>query len=117
MVKPSINDVLEKISNRYYLVGTVAKRAREIVDGSELYVENLCTHFPITSNIPCFPGKGWLAVVTLGFTQCHPSYVISLKSFFCVVKANNVFCFFPTSSFIRFKSSNIFPTIYFSKKY
>ncbi|WP_337814813.1 DNA-directed RNA polymerase subunit omega, partial [Intestinibacter sp.] len=34
MVKPSINDVLEKISNRYYLVGTVAKRAREIVDGS-----------------------------------------------------------------------------------
>ena len=39
MVKPSINDVLEKISNRYYLVGTVAKRAREIVDGSELYVE------------------------------------------------------------------------------
>ena len=40
MVKPSINDVFEKISNRYSLVGTVAKRAREIVDGSELYVEN-----------------------------------------------------------------------------
>ena len=40
MIKPSINDVLEKISNRYYLVGTVAKRAREIVDGSEIYVEN-----------------------------------------------------------------------------
>ena len=40
MVKPSINDVLEKINNRYYLVVTVAKRAREIVDGAELYVEN-----------------------------------------------------------------------------
>ena len=40
MIKPSINDVLEKINNRYYLVGTVAKRAREIVDGSEIYVEN-----------------------------------------------------------------------------
>ena len=40
MVKPSINDILEKINNRYYLVGTVAKRAREIVDGSESYVES-----------------------------------------------------------------------------
>lgn len=40
MIKPSINDVLEKINNRYYLVGTVAKRAREIVNGSEIYVEN-----------------------------------------------------------------------------
>ena len=40
MIKPSINDVLEKINNRYYLVGTVAKRAREIVDGSDIYVEN-----------------------------------------------------------------------------
>ena len=39
-MKPSINEVLAKIDNRYYLVGTVAKRAREIVDGSEIYVEN-----------------------------------------------------------------------------
>lgn len=39
-MKPSINEVLEKIDNRYYLVGTVAKRAREIVDGSESYVES-----------------------------------------------------------------------------
>ena len=30
MLKPSINEVLDKIDNRYYLVGTVAKRAREI---------------------------------------------------------------------------------------
>ena len=36
----SINEVLAKIDNRYYLVGTVAKRAREIVDGSEPYVDS-----------------------------------------------------------------------------
>lgn len=40
MLKPSINEVLDKIDNRYYLVGTVAKRAREIIDGSEVYVLN-----------------------------------------------------------------------------
>ena len=39
-MKPSINEVLAKIDNRYYLVGTVAKRAREIVDGSEAYVDS-----------------------------------------------------------------------------
>ena len=38
MLKPSINEVLDKIDNRYYLVGTVAKRAREIIDGAEVYV-------------------------------------------------------------------------------
>ncbi|GAA3651893.1 DNA-directed RNA polymerase subunit omega [Asaccharospora irregularis] len=42
MLKPSINEVLSKIDNRYYLVGTVAKRAREIVDGSEPMVANKC---------------------------------------------------------------------------
>lgn len=40
MLKPSINEVLSKIDNRYYLVGTVAKRAREIIDGAELSVAN-----------------------------------------------------------------------------
>lgn len=40
MLKPSINEVLSKIDNRYYLVGTVAKRAREIIDGAELIVAN-----------------------------------------------------------------------------
>ena len=40
MIKPSINEVLNKIDNRYYLVGTVAKRAREIIDGSDIYVAN-----------------------------------------------------------------------------
>lgn len=36
MLKPSINEVLDKIDNRYYLVGTVAKRAREIIEGEEI---------------------------------------------------------------------------------
>lgn len=40
MLKPSINEVLSKIDNRYYLVGTVAKRAREIIDGSDVSVAN-----------------------------------------------------------------------------
>ena len=40
MLKPSINDVLDKIDNRYYLVTTVSKRAREIIDGSSPYVFN-----------------------------------------------------------------------------
>lgn len=39
-MKPSINEVLNQIDNRYYLVVTVAKRAREIIDGSTPYVEN-----------------------------------------------------------------------------
>jgi DNA-directed RNA polymerase subunit omega len=40
MLKPSINEVLDKIDNRYYLVGTVSKRARELIDGAETYVAN-----------------------------------------------------------------------------
>ena len=46
MLKPSINEVLDKIDNRYYLVGTVAKRAREIIDGSTPYVENKQKEIP-----------------------------------------------------------------------
>ena len=50
MLKPSINEVLDKIDNRYYLVGTVAKRAREIIDGSEVYVttKNRDNNKPVT---------------------------------------------------------------------
>ncbi|MGL6105334.1 DNA-directed RNA polymerase subunit omega [Romboutsia sp.] len=40
MLKPSINEVLNKIENRYYLVGTVSRRAREIIDGADIYVLN-----------------------------------------------------------------------------
>ena len=50
MLKPSINEVLDKIDNRYYLVGTVAKRAREIIDGAEGYVsaKNRDNNKPVT---------------------------------------------------------------------
>ena len=50
MLKPSINEVLDKIDNRYYLVGTVAKRAREITDGAEVYVsaKNRDNNKPVT---------------------------------------------------------------------
>ena len=50
MLKPSINEVLDKIDNRYYLVGTVAKRAREIIDGAEVYVstKNRDNNKPVT---------------------------------------------------------------------
>ena len=50
MLKPSINEVLDKIDNRYYLVGTVAKRAREIIDGAEVYgsAKNRDNNKPVT---------------------------------------------------------------------
>ncbi|MEG0181480.1 MAG: DNA-directed RNA polymerase subunit omega [Peptostreptococcaceae bacterium] len=38
MIKPSINEVLNQIDNRYYLVVTVAKRSRELIDGAIPYV-------------------------------------------------------------------------------
>ena len=43
-------EVLDKIDNRYYLVGTVAKRAREIIDGAETYVttKNRDNNKPVT---------------------------------------------------------------------
>ena len=46
MLKPSINEVLDKIVNRYYLVGTVAK----IIDGAEVYVsaKNRDNNKPVT---------------------------------------------------------------------
>lgn len=48
MLKPSINEVLDKIDNRYYLVVTVAKRAREIIDGAQPYVPTKKETKPVT---------------------------------------------------------------------
>ena len=50
MLKPSINEVLDKIDNSYYLVGTVAMWAREIIDGAEVYVsaKNRDNNKPVT---------------------------------------------------------------------
>lgn len=39
MLYPSINDLLDITENRYILVNEVAKRARQIVEGSEQLVE------------------------------------------------------------------------------
>lgn len=35
MLRPSLNDIVEKIDNRYFLIATVSKRAREIVEHKE----------------------------------------------------------------------------------
>lgn len=34
MLKPSIDEVATKIENRYYLISTISKRARVLVDGN-----------------------------------------------------------------------------------
>jgi len=39
MLKPSLNDIVEKIDNRYYLIATVSKRAREIVDHNKPLID------------------------------------------------------------------------------
>lgn len=35
MIKPSIDELLEKVDSKYSLVVAAAKRARELVDGAE----------------------------------------------------------------------------------
>lgn len=35
MVKPSVNELLKKVENRYALIVMVAKRARQIANGAE----------------------------------------------------------------------------------
>jgi len=35
MIEPSINKLMEKVDSRYTLVVAVAKRARQLTDGSE----------------------------------------------------------------------------------
>ena len=39
LIKPSINDLLEKVDSRYTLVVETAKRARQIAQGEEALVE------------------------------------------------------------------------------
>lgn len=47
MLKPSLNDIVEKIENRYYLIATVSKRSREIVDGEAPLMEVDPTDKPV----------------------------------------------------------------------
>jgi DNA-directed RNA polymerase subunit omega len=39
MINPSIVDLLKKVDNRYTLITITAKRARQIIDGSEPLVD------------------------------------------------------------------------------
>ncbi|MGL4739813.1 MAG: DNA-directed RNA polymerase subunit omega [Sarcina sp.] len=39
MISPSIVELLEKVDNRYSLVITSSKRARQIIDGAEHFAE------------------------------------------------------------------------------
>lgn len=39
MISPSVVDLLEKVDNRYSLVITSSKRARQIIEGAEKFVE------------------------------------------------------------------------------
>ncbi|WAW14238.1 DNA-directed RNA polymerase subunit omega [Peptostreptococcus equinus] len=47
MLKPSLNDIVEKIDNRYYLIATVSKRARELVNNNEPLIEADPTDKPV----------------------------------------------------------------------
>ncbi len=38
MLKPPINELIEKAGSRYSLVIAVSKRARQIIDGDDVYV-------------------------------------------------------------------------------
>ncbi|WP_055071018.1 DNA-directed RNA polymerase subunit omega [Clostridium massiliamazoniense] len=47
MINPSIVDLLKKVDNRYSLVITSSKRARQIIDGSEITVKT-SSHKPLS---------------------------------------------------------------------
>jgi DNA-directed RNA polymerase subunit omega len=38
MIKPSIDELLEKVDSRYMLVSIISKRSRQIVEGSDIMV-------------------------------------------------------------------------------
>ena len=39
MIEPTLKDLMEKVDSKYTLVAFAAKRARELLDGSEVTVE------------------------------------------------------------------------------
>jgi len=47
MLNPSINKLLQKVDSRYTLVVATAKRAREIIDGSEKLTK-VASNKPVT---------------------------------------------------------------------
>ncbi len=62
MLYPSINDLLEKTENRYILVNQVAKRARQIVEGSDNLIETKEKKPVSIATLEVFEGEiGYLA--------------------------------------------------------
>ncbi|GKX66252.1 DNA-directed RNA polymerase subunit omega [Inconstantimicrobium mannanitabidum] len=47
MINPSVIDLLEKVENRYTLVIVTSKRARQLIDGDEVYT-SVDSHKPLT---------------------------------------------------------------------
>lgn len=47
MINPSVLDLLNKVENRYTLVGVTSKRARQIIDGDEVFT-TVDSHKPLT---------------------------------------------------------------------
>lgn len=47
MIYPSIKSLLQKVDNKYSLVVIAAKRARQLVDGKEPYI-NVDSNNPVT---------------------------------------------------------------------
>lgn len=47
MLKPSLNEIVKKIDNRYYLIATVSKRARDLVDGDIPMVNSTAEEKPV----------------------------------------------------------------------
>lgn len=47
MINPSVIDLLGKVENRYTLVIVTSKRARQLIDGDEVYT-SVDSHKPLT---------------------------------------------------------------------
>lgn len=71
MLKPPINDLLEKVDSRYTLVIAAAKRARQIIDGNEKLID-------IDSNKPVTIATNELFEDKIGYEKIdsdHDKYV------------------------------------------
>ena len=51
MIYPPLDELMEKVDCRYTLTVETAKRARQIVDGSEMLVENADKNYPVATAV------------------------------------------------------------------
>lgn len=51
MINPSIKELLTKVDNRYRLVTVTSRRARQLVDGQDIMVEDGDYDKPLTTAI------------------------------------------------------------------